>query len=164
MNQEAWALPRSGNGRYIRFLPVRWSRNKGSMTLDISLKTIGPNGSSGTGSGNITQWSKFERSLRALKLFGLCLSLAFISVFVPGLHFILVPGFLLGGVIGSIVLFFKKEILSSGKVSCPVCKELQPIQNAKIDWPVAAICPVCSTTFYFQDASISDLISITTQS
>ncbi|MEO5970783.1 MAG: hypothetical protein ABIQ95_12725, partial [Bdellovibrionia bacterium] len=45
----------------------------------------------------VQSWNKKERLIRAFKFGGLCWVAAGLSVFIPLLHFILVPGFFIAG-------------------------------------------------------------------
>jgi len=62
-----------------------------------------------------------RRAARALKAGGVFWAVAAGCVFLPGLHFVLVPGFLLAGVIGGFRHLRDQEVVSRVHGHCPRC-------------------------------------------
>lgn len=62
-----------------------------------------------------------ERLKRSAKIFLVFFALAFFSIFIPILHFVLVPGFLLASIISFIILFNQSHFISLNEFKCPKC-------------------------------------------
>ena len=75
-----------------------------------------------TAVGTVHEWTTLERARRAAMALGLMWGLAGVSIFLPILHFVLVPGFLLLGPVIAILQFTEQKRLKSMKGSCPRCK------------------------------------------
>ena len=90
--------------------------------------------------------SKKEAAFKALKMYLASLVLAFVSGFIPFVHFVAVPGLLVLGPVLSLVIyrFFKsKRDLLVSAVGCLSCSEpisLSPVLEA---WPIEVPCPSC---------------------
>ena len=63
---------------------------------------------------------KGERLTHAVKIFGVFFLVAFITVFVPILHFILPPLFLIAGSALAFGEYTNKGEILSGEITCPV--------------------------------------------
>ena len=84
-----------------------------------------------------------ERVWRSLKIFGICFGLALLSVPIPVLHFVLVPGFLLGSILlGREGWKTKAEILQ-GEFTCPNCNHQHEIQRRAEHFPYSTRCERC---------------------
>ena len=86
-------------------------------------------------------WSKEERLQRALKFGGITCGLAFASIFIPGLHFVLVPGFLFASPIVFVVFLRKEKALDGGRAECPICKKEFDITKGNL--PLKQFCTAC---------------------
>lgn len=86
---------------------------------------------------------KRERLLRALRLAGLCWLLAIGAVFMPIVHFILVPLLLLAGPIIFFVQWPKTHLLLGGEGICPMCNMKLLIQKGAYRWPQEELCSGC---------------------
>ena len=75
-----------------------------------------------TAVGQVHEWSTFERVRRGVMTLGLLWGLAGVSIFLPILHFVLVPGFLLLGPAIALFQFTEQKRLKSMKGACPRCK------------------------------------------
>jgi hypothetical protein len=85
-----------------------------------------------------------ERLQRGGKTLGVCWLVAFVCIFVPILHFILVPlFFLLGLFLGGSVWMSKSEILE-GEITCPNCKKVNQLPKDAESWPMQRRCEGCS--------------------
>jgi len=87
-----------------------------------------------------------QRWLRAVKMGGICWGLALLSVLVPVLHFVLVPGFLLAGPIAAWLAWRRTESLLGGEVDCPKCGQTYDVGTGGVQWPLQAQCDGCRTT------------------
>ena len=67
----------------------------------------------------IQDWSQRERTVRALKFGGACWGAALVSIIIPLLHFILVPGFLLAGPILAFIIIGQENVVLGGEGTCP---------------------------------------------
>lgn len=90
--------------------------------------------------------SKGERVQRALKIFGICFGVAFLTIFIPILHFILPPLFLILGGIFATTTFMETAMLGGGEVTCPNCKKVMTIRKEAEEWPKTLRCEGCSFT------------------
>ena len=69
----------------------------------------------------VVQPSADQRLARAFKAGGIFWAVAAGFVFLPGLHFVLVPGFLVAGVVAGFKHLRDEEIVSSVRGPCPRC-------------------------------------------
>ncbi len=76
-------------------------------------------------------FDKSERIKNALKTFGFLITMAFISIFVPILHFVLVPAFFLGSFIFAMDKFGEKTRNKGGQGECPKCHQHFKVQPSK---------------------------------
>ena len=85
-----------------------------------------------------------ERVLRSLAALGVAWLLAAVSILIPVAHFILVPGFILGGLIFAYLRLQESQTLVSVSGRCPRCKEEQMIAAGfRFDPPGKVECPGC---------------------
>jgi hypothetical protein len=87
--------------------------------------------------------STSQRVLNALKILGLMWGGGIICVFVPVLHFFLVPAALILGMVFSIRQFSFRSALSSGDVICPECGANISLNLAPFNWPKRQQCQSC---------------------
>ena len=110
-------------------------------TVEVRCRGLSHGESRGT--VTIERWARGERFQRGLKGLGAAWLAAVLAIFIPGLHFILVPSLLL---VGPIVFFLKKRTASlvmGGSGICPECGESFTIVKTKDDWPFLDICEKC---------------------
>ena len=84
---------------------------------------------------------------RAVGLFVVLVGLAVGSVFVPLLHFVLVPGFAIAAFVLPVLTVRASVRVLSSEVKCPKCGEVTPIEKGRRGWPVALWCKQCGTSF-----------------
>jgi hypothetical protein len=85
-----------------------------------------------------------QRAVRGLKAGGIFWAVAAGCVFLPGLHFVLVPGFLLIGVVVGFRHLRDQEIVSRVHGACPRCgieQDLAAGNRLTPSWTLD--CPVC---------------------
>lgn len=115
------------------------------MTQEKSIEVIASIGDERVGIGRV--WikefnsnQKFGNAMKKLSLFWLA---AAFCIFIPGLHFILVPLFFIVGIVS-----FSKTIKINGKIikgqtECPFCKNQVKIHPGLLNWPLKEICQHC---------------------
>ncbi|EKD42398.1 MAG: hypothetical protein ACD_73C00177G0001 [uncultured bacterium] len=81
--------------------------------------------------------------MRAIKFLGICWGLAIFSVFIPLAHFILVPGFFLGGIAGCAFYYQQQNQNLGGTGTCPDCKQFFKIEKSALTWPLEDVCAHC---------------------
>ncbi len=84
------------------------------------------------------------RVVGALKLLALLWLCALAAVFIPILHFVLVPGLLLAGPVFALRRFGRTVQVTARELACPKCKRPVPIEEGATGWPVRLLCPECS--------------------
>lgn len=73
----------------------------------------------------------------------MCWGAAIVAVFIPFLHFFLVPGFLLAGPVVVFVLMGQESVILGGEGTCPHCKADLPIARASHRFPFSDLCTSC---------------------
>lgn len=93
------------------------------------------------------------RARRAALRLIVCWVLAGVSVLVPLMHFLLVPGFFIAGFVLATLAFRATVEVRSPKVACPKCAQTTPIEAGTTGWPVTIWCAACGTTFFARRAA-----------
>jgi hypothetical protein len=88
----------------------------------IAVKLSFPGETTTEGQAEVRDWSAFERFKRAAIGLSLAWVAAGVAIFLPILHFVLVPSLLLGGPIFAIFRGTEAARLKSLKGACPRCK------------------------------------------
>ena len=88
--------------------------------------------------------SQGERVKRASKALGICWFVAWVCVFVPLLHFFLVPLFLIIGLVLGIFVWMAKAEVLGGEVTCPNCAKVNQLPRDSENWPAQRRCDGCS--------------------
>jgi len=84
---------------------------------------------------------------RALKMAGLFLVLAFVTLFIPLAHFVLVPSFLIASVVVPLSVYKIREAYERAEGECPTCgKEVAIKLDAKDRLPLWRYCPECDNS------------------
>lgn len=115
----------------------------GQQTISISCTV---DGLSTTGLAARRDLSSGERLQRSARVVAVCWGLALVTVFVPILHFVLVPGFLLLGSILGLATWMESALVLSGEISCPNCSVKLVLPRASESWPKTTRCSGCSYT------------------
>lgn len=95
------------------------------------------------GEVRIQYWNQRTRLLRASKGFGLALLLAIGAVFIPILHFVLVPLLLLSIPIVAIYFYRQESVVLGGTGQCPKCLQSFTIVRSPNRWPLEDLCECC---------------------
>lgn len=77
----------------------------------------------------VLECSKKTNTTLGLKKLGMYWLFAAVSIFIPMLHFILVPGFFLIGVYLFIIQLKNTHVIPAGFYSCPKCSEKKELKN-----------------------------------
>jgi hypothetical protein len=91
----------------------------------------------------IYKYTHGERVFRCLKFFTLFFVLAIASAFVPFLHFILVPLFVLLALLFGYFSYFDKENIIQAEGQCPYCLKTTSIARASMTLPFTDLCVNC---------------------
>jgi hypothetical protein len=110
--------------------------------IKIQVETISGNPTSGE--IMITKLSKNQRMKTAFKKLFFFGGIAIFSVFLPVLHFFLVPLFLILGIVFGVKSYRVDSCLVSGNGSCPHCKEGINFKSNDLVWPILVKCHKCS--------------------
>ena len=87
----------------------------------------------------------------AVRLLG-AWAVAVACVFIPLLHFVLVPGFFLAGPVLAWLAVRASVRVTSASITCPKCGKDAPIEAGTTGWPVSMRCSSCGTTFSARSA------------
>jgi len=91
----------------------------------------------------IQEYDEKARLKRALKMLGLCWAGALAAVFLPIVHFVLVPGLFLGGVFLAVYMHGIHSLVLGGEGVCPNCEKILPIAKGLDQWPLEDVCTAC---------------------
>jgi hypothetical protein len=89
-----------------------------------------------------------QRLIQSLKSFGILFGLALGSLFIPVLHFFLVPLFLIFSLFFAWLNFKKIYKISSVKLSCPVCHGEIVFEASSSRLPIRNSCILCGAQLY----------------
>jgi len=95
----------------------------------------------------VVRASPGRRFRRAARAGALCWAIAAGCVFLPGLHFVLVPGFFVAGIAVGIRHLREQEVVARVRGACPRCGLEQEFAAGNGLTPTWALdCPACHTT------------------
>jgi len=123
------------------------------ITRNIQFKSQ-KNGKTTAAEMHAIAFTKQEQKARALKTFLLFFLIASVCVLIPIAHFILVPGFLIGGIIAAKRRWNKDMEGIDAKGDCPYCNNhicIKLEKNAEL--PQWHDCPQCSDALELQASS-----------
>lgn len=104
----------------------------------------------GTTEANVHTLSNRERLMIALKAMSITWGIAFLCILIPVFHFILVPAFLLAGIVMFFIQHRRTEFLEQATVKCPECANVFELKNISFNWPLRQICPKCQMVLLFE--------------
>lgn len=96
-----------------------------------------------SGKVRVRAWSPLDKKLRAIRVLGIAWAMGIVFVFIPLLHFILVPAFVLGGPILAYFTFAQGSTVLGGEGACPACGQRFLVERAAEKWPLADTCSSC---------------------
>jgi hypothetical protein len=100
----------------------------------------------GHGKVEIYTFSPQEKVLNSFKKLALFWLIAIFCVFIPALHFFLVPLFLGLGIYFFLKTFKVNSRIVKGDTTCPACGKSISIEAGLAAWPLTEICQNCVTT------------------
>lgn len=86
------------------------------------------------------------RLLAAFVALGICWFAAILFVFIPVLHFVLVPLALIGGIVVFITRFNLHLRRRSIELKCPACQAPLPIKAGSFNFPMKESCGSCRSS------------------
>lgn len=92
----------------------------------------------------VTPLSLGQRLFRAGKTLLLLWLVALACAPLPGLHFVLVPGFFVSGLVVAVLKVRAVVRVDERAVPCPKCGTLVPVEAGTVGWPARLLCPECS--------------------
>jgi len=87
--------------------------------------------------------NKNQRLISCIKFWGICWLLAVVSIFLPILHFFLVPTFILAGPLVGLYKYGQKGTVLGGVGKCPACQADLKIEKGNLKWPLEELCTSC---------------------
>lgn len=92
------------------------------------------------------EFSTAERAQRAMKIGGLLWVVAFFTIFIPILHFILPPIFIVLGLVFGFATWIDKAEIESGQFTCAQCEQVVALERESENFPRELRCPKCQMT------------------
>ena len=99
--------------------------------------------------GHLRQFTSAERLARAFKVFGAWFLAAALSVFVPILHFVLVPSLIQMSLVFGPITWMEKGELTEGELICPNCRQVNRLSKESNNWPKSRRCSDCGLLLSF---------------
>jgi hypothetical protein len=99
-----------------------------------------------------------ERTVAAFKRLAIGWALALVFVPIPGVHFIAVPGFLLGGVIAAFIGLTIKDRLSKIRGQCPLCRTQLEFPRLPSQERLKVHCPECRANLYLKPQIVAEKV------
>lgn len=87
-----------------------------------------------------------ERLQRMLKILGLLLAAAVVAVFIPILHFVLVPVLLICALVFGAATWMDRAEILRGEFTCPQCQKLNSLARESENFPRTTRCQHCYFT------------------
>jgi len=91
-----------------------------------------------------------ERLARAGKRLGILWGAAIVCLFIPIVHFLLVPLFLITGLALAIVAFLGSIRIIGSELICPDCKNTFNLPETRESWPIDYSCPRCTRYLWIE--------------
>ena len=89
----------------------------------VPVKLSMPGEADASAVATVKDWSSFERFRRAAFFLCLCWAAAGVCIFIPILHFVLVPGLLITGPTLAVIKLTERSTLEGLAGDCPRCKK-----------------------------------------
>jgi hypothetical protein len=96
-----------------------------------------------TGSIDIETWTQSERLKRALQFSAATVGMIIASIFIPIVHFILVPGLVIALPFIFQSIYQSKAVLKTGSGTCPNCQQVMTIARGPVKSPIEELCEHC---------------------
>lgn len=98
-----------------------------------------------TGALHVTPLSAGARAGRSLKTLLILWAVAIGCLPLAGLHFVLVPGFLVAGIVFAVLRSRATVVLDDKELTCPKCGKPVPVEKGTTGWPAKVQCNECSS-------------------
>ena len=95
------------------------------------------------GEVRVQRWDKKDRTARSARAWVVCWVAAIGAIFIPVLHFFLVPTLLLAGPVSAFFIAGQENVILGGEGTCPVCHAFLPLTRNALQFPISDICPAC---------------------
>lgn len=118
--------------------------------IGIAVTVKSPSGAAVPGQVRVQEWDKKARTARALRFWAFCWGLSIVSVILPLVHFVLVPGFFLAGPLGAWIISTQASQILGGEATCPDCGAFLPIAPAADRWPLRDLCTQCQRSLVIE--------------
>lgn len=116
------------------------------MNTDTEIKIVIKSEYSDKSAEGIVVRREFDqkiRARRAMRTGGILFGLAFLSIAVPILHFVLVPLFLIATPIGALMAYGIESQFVEARAKCPECQCDFKIAKGKPVFPYKDVCATC---------------------
>lgn len=100
--------------------------------------------------GTVKEFTPKEKTSRSFKILAAFWIGSLFSVLLPVLHFVLVPGLFISGVIMFNVRRKQQIEVLDVRCPCPECQKEVSFKKIAGNWPLRQTCPHCSAQLYFQ--------------
>ena len=111
-----------------------------------SVTVITLSGKTGSGEIRFQSYDKWQRTMRAAKVWVICWGMAIVAVLIPFLHFFLVPVLVIAGPIAAWRISARSNAILGGETHCPECGQFTPIIPA-YRLPISDLCGKCQAGF-----------------
>jgi len=97
---------------------------------------------------NLHHWDKMQANAKALKWAGSVLGFGLLTIFIPIVHFVSVPGAIIATPVVYLVVskLFASGTEFKGSAKCPDCAAELHLDGACKDWPHYVNCDNCRTS------------------
>ncbi len=102
------------------------------------------------GTAEINPYTKDKLFFKALIHLTWTWCVAILCILVPALHFVLVPGFFILGIVLAVRTMSLQAEITSGHLNCPHCSKPMTLQKAAALWPHTEICQSCGSNIRIQ--------------
>lgn len=89
------------------------------------------------------EWDQTERTRNAIRVFGFLIAGTFVSIFIPILHFVLVPTLFIASFVLGMDKYGEKTRNEGGKGECPKCHREFTVQPSKWTERITNNCEHC---------------------
>jgi len=126
-----------------------WLEHGQALTVQVSGRDMEP----GEGTLYLKKLDKNQRRKRAMKGLAMCWLLAALSLPIMFFHFVLVPGFLLAGLVLFKMKMSEETLVLGGIIPCPACQQANKVGRQAEQWPMGINCTSCGKGLDFTAAA-----------
>lgn len=110
---------------------------------EVEVRLVGSNNQETSGRVKIQSWDSKARLKRALKTLGISWVCGICSLPLPPVHWVLVPGFILGGPFVAMYIYGQAQMILSGEGACPNCGQPFTVAKGEPQFPLSDVCDKC---------------------